>query len=84
MLECVPRERRRGIKELSQGIDKLITLLISGQEDRQLVRLDKSRLLFCICWYHVSMDELLGRCFSIDDANICYIAECSIRDTDAR
>lgn len=84
MLERVPRERRRGIEELSQGIDKLIALLISGQEDRQLVRLDKSRLLLCICWYHVSVNELLGRCFSIDNSDVCYIAECTIGDGDAR
>lgn len=83
MLERVPRERRRGIKELGKSINELITLLISSEEDRELIRLDKRRLLFCICWYYVTVDELLGRSFSIDNADVCYIAQCTISDVDA-
>lgn len=82
MLERIPREHRRGIKELGQSIDELIALLISSKEDGQLVSLNEGSLLFCICWYHVTMNELLGRCFSIDNADICYIAQCTISDTD--
>jgi hypothetical protein len=82
MLERVPRERRRGIKELGKSIDELIALLIPREEDRELIGLNKGSLLFCVCWYNVAMNELLGRCFSIDNADICYIAKCAIRYAD--
>lgn len=82
MLKRIPSEDRRGIKELGKSINELVALLVTGEKDGEFVSLDKSRLLFCICWYYVTMDELLGRSFSVDNADICYVAQCSIGNAD--
>jgi hypothetical protein len=80
VLKCVPSEGRRSVEEFGKGVNELIALLVACKEDGELISLDQGSLLFFVGWYYVSVNELLGRCFAINNANACYIAQGTRRD----